>query len=305
MQTLIGSLALCGLLTALSFVAGCESAARNQVLRLGSSRLMVHVTRAWVDALKAKSSPLLIELSDSGSTLAIQSLIKGELDAATSSRRMRTDELMDARSRGFKIEESPIGFLIYTVVVHPSNPITSLTTQQVSDVFSGQIKSWDEVGGVKKPIVRVYRRVKPGEYDHFFERVVHADQKEIPSGSEKVTVVLDKPWEIVQRVAADPEAVGYLLTADLGPGLKTLMMKRTPSGAVSQPTVDAALDRSYPLLRPLYLYVNRASRQPVTYFREFVLGDEGREIARSKGMVPLPKKRGDVDANKLYEMLSW
>ncbi|MBI4862012.1 MAG: PstS family phosphate ABC transporter substrate-binding protein [Candidatus Riflebacteria bacterium] len=305
-QSRVSLLAAVGSLIAALLVCGCAEPDRSGTVKIGGSSLMAPITEAWVKALKNKPHPLPMELSSDGSTSAIERLLTGELDVATSSRRIKTEELLTAQSRGVKIEESYAGFLIYTVLVHPSNPVTSITTEQLTGLFTRKIKDWSELGGPKQPISAVYRRVKPGEYDHFFERVVQRPGFR-PDPADQGTVVIDNPPDILAKVASSPLAAGYLLACDLGQGagVKVLTLKRTPDDKPAQPTVAAALEGSYPLLRPLYLYINRASPKPVRYFRDFVLGDEGRQIATNAGMVPLPKRRGEVDASRFTEMLSW
>ncbi len=302
MRNRTGLLLIASLLMACSF--GCRQEDRAGALKIGGSTLMAHATQAWVDAVRKPPISLNVELGAGGSNAAIQKLLAGELDVAASSRKIEDSELMDAQSRRMKIQETCVGFAVYTVIVHPSNPIEKLTVQQSSDIFSRKIKDWSEIGGPAGPIKAFYRRVRTGEYDHFFERQVKL-AGDLPDETDANVVVLDKPSQIASSVTTAPNGIGYLLLPEVPATVKQLKIARTDKDEACAPDPKLALGGNYPLLRPFYIYVNAASPRPVGFFRDFTLSDEGRVVALNAGIVPVPSKHGKVNPDTLYRMMDW
>ncbi|MBI3893973.1 MAG: substrate-binding domain-containing protein [Candidatus Wallbacteria bacterium] len=288
-------------------VAGCQPPpSRSGPLRIGGSSIMEPVTKAWLASLQKLPHPLEAQESPGGSTNAIQELLQGNLDVVTSSRRISTAEIVDARSRGVRVEEAHVGFAIYAVVVHASNPIGSITAAQIREVFTRRVKDWSALGGPKLPITCIYRRVKPGDYDHFFERTVKTGDPIVPGEVDQGTVVLTTTSEIASAVATNPAAVGYLLMTDIGSAaVKTLQVQAAAEAKPAPPTIEAAAEGLYPLLRPLYLYIDRASPRAAGYFRDYAISPEGCAQMASLGFVPLPRKAREVDREMVDKMLSW
>lgn len=302
MRNRTGLLLIGSLLMAFSF--GCRQEDRTGALKISGSTLMAHATQAWVDAVRRPPISLNVELGAGGSNAAIQKLLAGELDVAASSRKIEDSELMDAQSRRMKIQETCVGFAVYTVIVHPSNPIEKLTVQQSSDIFSRKIKDWSEIGGPAGPIKTFYRRVRTGEYDHFFERQVKL-AGDLPDESDANVVVLDKPSQIASSVTTAPNGIGYLLLPEVPATVKMLKIARTDKDEACAPDPKLALGGNYPLLRPFYIYANASSPRPVGFFRDFLLSDEGRVVALNAGIVPVPSKHGKVNPDTLYRMMDW
>ena len=48
------------------------------------------------------------------------------------------------------------------VIVNPDNPVSQLTLRQISDIYSGKINNWSQVGGEDRPIVRLSRETNSG-----------------------------------------------------------------------------------------------------------------------------------------------
>lgn len=288
----------------MAFTFGCRQEDRTGAITISGSTLMASATQAWVEAVRKPPISLNVELGTGGSNAAIQKLLAGELDVAASSRKIEASELMDAKSKRLKIQETCVGFAIYTVIVHPSNPVEKLTVQQSSDIFSRKLKDWSQVGGPAGPIKTFYRRVRTGEYDHFFERQVKLEV-DLPDVSDADVVVLDKPSQIASSVTTAPAGIGYLLLPEVPATVKMLKIARSDKEEACSPEPKLALNGSYPLLRPFFIYLNADSPRPVGFFRDFILSDEGRVVALNAGIVPAPSKHGKINPDQLFRMMDW
>ena len=78
----------------------------------------------------------------------------------------------EAKANGVDPVEHTIARDAIAVIVNPNNPVSQLTMQQISDIYSGKINNWSEVGGEDRPIVRLSREVNSGTHVYFLETVV-------------------------------------------------------------------------------------------------------------------------------------
>ena len=62
-----------------------------------------------------------------------------------------------ALQNGVELVQVPIGFEAFVFLVNDSNPVKSLTVEEVRDIYSGKIKNWSEVGGDNSPVSAITR----------------------------------------------------------------------------------------------------------------------------------------------------
>ncbi len=97
------------------------------------------------------------QLLAEGSGHGIAALIKGECDIATSSRMMSTSEVQEADAKGLKIREFALAYDLVVPIVHPANPVEDLSLDELKEIYSGNVRSWEEVGGSSGKILVVRR----------------------------------------------------------------------------------------------------------------------------------------------------
>ena len=143
------------------------------------------------------------------------------------------------------------------VIVNPSNPVTELTLQQVSDIFSGKINNWKELGGEDRPIVRVSREVNSGHPSSFFwNAVIRLGQKGDKTIFSADTLLLPSSEGITVRGGQNPNAIGYDGLGYITPDVKMVRLAKDPAGPFVEPSMATALDGTYPISRDLYMYTN-------------------------------------------------
>ncbi len=92
------------------------------------------------------------------------------------------------------------------VVTNPSNPIASLSQQQIQDIFSGRIRSWSQVPGASAsgPIDLVVRTAASGTQDAFQNIFMGQTLRVAGSATTKSSNGLQ-----AQTIKSDPNAIGY------------------------------------------------------------------------------------------------
>src|SRR5512136_3400157 len=146
-------------------LAACGSPARAQPSTAGNQKTIedigsdtiVNLALAWAEAYQKINPDLRISVSGGGSGTGLAALINKTTDIANASRKIKDEELQNARTNGVEPHEIEIARDAIGVIVNPENPVQQLTLQQISDIFSGKITNWKEVGGEDRPIVLLSR----------------------------------------------------------------------------------------------------------------------------------------------------
>lgn len=104
---------------------------------------------------------------------------------------------------------TPLGYVLFVVVVHPDNPVGELTPAQVRDAFTGRVRDWGQMGGRGGEIQVVSR-----EANSEAAQVVEASAL---SGAPASPNALVAPtWQAMREaVSQNPNALGYLPLAEL------------------------------------------------------------------------------------------
>jgi phosphate transport system substrate-binding protein len=215
-----------------------------------------------------------------GSGVGISALIEGTTEIAMSSRSMKFDEKLKFQEAGKAIVEKVIAYDALAVIVNPSNPVKELTRAQLEGIFTGKIKNWKEVGGEDLAITPYSRETSSGTYEFFKEHVLK--NKNYAKG------ILSMPatGAIVQSVSQTKGAVGYVGLAYIEKDVKAISVSFDGKTFVA-PSVAAAKDKSYPVTRPLFFYMEKKTAAKYKDFIDFVTSEEGQKIVSKVGYVPL------------------
>jgi phosphate binding protein len=118
------------------------------------SDTIVNLALAWAEAYQVIHPEVRLSVTGGGSGTGIAALINNTVDIANASRQIKPEELAEAQSKGIDPIEHVIARDAIAVIVNPENPVNQLTLQQISDIYSGKISNWQEVGGQDRPIAR-------------------------------------------------------------------------------------------------------------------------------------------------------
>ena len=202
-------------------------------------------------------------------------------DIAMASREIKFSEKMKFAEIGLEATEVIVAYDALAVVVHPSNPVDSLTREQLEAIFRGKVTNWKEVGGEDRKIVVYSRETSSGTYEFFKESVL--DNKNYMSS------ILSMPatGAIIQSVRQTKGAIGYIGLAYLNRFVKPLAVSYDGGRHYALPSVETAADGSYPIVRPLYYYYDARKEAEVSPFISFVLSPEGQESVLEQGFIPV------------------
>jgi len=218
-----------------------------------------------------------ITVNKSGSGTGAAALIDSRCDIATMSRFMKDKEFGDAVAKGVYPVAHVVAMDGVCIVVHPSNPINAMTTQQVRDIYLGNIKNWSRLGGPDMPIVAISRDTASGTYDTFHNLVMNKEKM----GSH-VEYVSTNP-QAFARVKSTPGAIGYVGFGFVQTGVKAVTLDGV------RPSKQTILSGEYVVSRPLFMFTNGYPKLgSMTHkFVTFHLTERGQEVVVQKGFVPV------------------
>jgi len=290
-----GNLILLVFLLLATPMAGCarptaaareERRATTRSIENKGSDTLVNLALAWAEAYMQAHSDIRISVTGGGSGTGIAAMINGTTDIANASREMKPEEVSAAEANGIFPQQFVVARDAIAVVINPSNPVDRLTMQQVSDVYTGKISNWRQVGGEDRPIVLLSRESNSGTYVYFLENVIRLGQKDSQSLFSPDTLLMPSSEGISTEVRQNPNTLGYdglgYVTADQ----KMVAIARDENSPYVLPSAGTVNDGSYPISRPLYMYTAGKPSGPIKAYLDWVLG-EGQAMVTALGFVPL------------------
>ena len=287
---------LTGLLLALViFSASCAPGTSSQTSQQAiayienkGSDTIVNLALAWAERYQSDYPDVRISVTGGGSGTGIAALINGTVDIANASRQIKSEEIDEAQSNGV----DPIEFVIardaIAVIVNPENPINELTLQQISDIYSGKISNWSEVGGDDRPIVRLSRETNSGTHVYFLETVLRLSEKENKTLFSRDTLLLPSSEGIIAEVRQNPNAIGYDGLGYVPHDLKMIAIAKEDGGEYVLPSVESVNDATYPIARDLYMYTAGEPSGTVKIYLDWIItSDVAQGIVKELGFVPI------------------
>lgn len=272
---------------ALACGGAAQDSAREVIQNKGSDTL-VNVAQAWAESYSEVDSAVAVAVSGGGSGTGISAMINGTVDIANSSRRMTSSEIGAARANGTDPVEHLVGYDALAVYIHAHNPINDLSMRQLAGIYGddGTIERWSQLG-IEVPgcpsdeIVRVSRQNNSGTFAYFREAVL--DNFDFKLGSHDMHGSKD----VVDLVAHTPCAIGYSGLAYATEEVKTPCLVAGDGAACVAPSMETALDGSYPISRPLLMYTPGDPVGEVKKYLDWVLGKGGQCIMLEAGYTPV------------------
>lgn len=179
------------------------------------------------------------------------------------------------------------------VVVHPDNPLTALSVEQVRDVFSGSTREWQALsdGTFGGSILPILTGRNSGTHELLMRQFL-----KLP-GDPRLAAIADSQRAVLDYVATHRGALGIVPVAalrdtalrDTARSVRVLALRTTDSTGA---TITAALhqanihQRIYPLHYPVYVYVRAESRGVPSGFATFMASAPGQKLFLSAGLVP-------------------
>ncbi|MGL6298476.1 MAG: phosphate ABC transporter substrate-binding protein [Methanobacteriaceae archaeon] len=225
------------------------------------------VAEKLAEEYKKKNPDVKINVQGGGSSVGIKSASDGTASIGTSSKELKAEE-----SKGLTTYE--LGKDGIVVAVNKQNGATTLTKDQLKDIFSGKITNWKDVGGTDGKINLITREEGSGTLDAFQSIVMGKDTK-----IKEDATVQSSTEAVKQSVAQDPNAIGFVSFAHMSDDVKAVSVN-----GVAPSDVTIA-DGTYELQRPFLFLVKGEAKEDVKAFIGWVMGPEGSKILAEEKVI--------------------
>jgi len=277
-----------------SFLAfSCQNNTRSvENISIKGSDTEVNVALALAETFMEKEPNVSIAVTGGGSGTGIAALVSGKTHIANASRPMKPEEVQMARTRGINPLALIFGIDALAVIVHQNNALDTLTIHDLGRIFTGEKKSWAALGGPDKEISLYGRQSNSGTFLYFREEILGADY----ATSLKQ---MNGTAQIVEAIGTDPAGIGYVgigylseKKGQLPSNIKVLKISEKAGSPAFSPLVSASiLSGQYPIVRPLYQYVNGAPNGRLLEFLLYSIGAEGQKIVNENGYYPISQEQ--------------
>lgn len=249
------------------FTSGCaRGIAENEIIVAGSTSVEPFADK-WAEVYMEKHPNIIVNVQGGGSSTGIQAAECGVADIGTCSRELKPEEK--------DLNEIIVAYDGLAIIVHPTNKIDDLTIEQIKQIFAGQIRNWQEFGGKDKAMTVVTREEGSGTRGAFQELVMKKER--IFKGA----IVQDSNGTVREIVANDPNAIGYISLGLVNDKVKALKL----DGIIA--TDENIVTKRYNLVRPFLFVTKDNPTGEVKNFIDFVLSQEGQELIRKEGLIPV------------------
>ena len=293
-------------IVAITLIVGCDKDKGNgsasggggggsKTIVVDGSDTMVNLSQAWAEAYGKLHPDVKIQVSGGGSGVGIASLIGGKVDMANASRKMSDKEIASFKEKngGKEPKEHIVAIDALAIYANPKNPIETISQEELAEIYGdgGKIDKWSQLGiqNTACPgdeITRVSRQNNSGTYAYFREHIL-GKTRDYKNGS----IDQSGSKDVVALVAKTPCAIGYSGMGYKTDDVKWLKVSKKKGETGVSPSIATALDGSYPISRPLFIYTPGEPTGAVKDFIDWCNGPEGQKIVKDVGFVPLPKDK--------------
>jgi len=257
------------------FSPGLPAWAAESIVLDGSTG-MLPLARALAKAYQQKNPDPQIDLGKGlGTGARLRALAEGKIQIALASHGIKADDIKKGNLKVIDVAKGAIIFAVNATV-----PLNRITDSQICDVYSGKIRNWESLAGLKTSIVVLTR--PPAEVDPEVIRTkigCFKDLKEVESAK-----VMDRGGDMAKALTETPHAIGMTsmtVVEQSGGKVRALTLNEVA------PIPDNVRNGSYFLTRD-FLFVIKADATPaVKKFLDFVLSPQGDRVILDNGAVPL------------------
>jgi phosphate transport system substrate-binding protein len=265
------SIFLVVLIISMSLLSGCGNRSEAGLVIAGSTSVQPFA-EVLAEEYMIHHPEFVIDIQGGGSSAGVKTVQSGTADIGMSSRSLKDEE-----KSLFVVEIARDGL---AVIVHSSNPVSDLTLNQVRDIYAGSTIVWSGLGGSNDKIHVITREEGSGTRSAFEDLVM--DKSEITPRA----IVQDSNGAVLQLVADDPNAIGFISLGLVNSDVKALSL-----GGVAA-THDNVSNGSYNLSRPFLFMTLEKPTGKVKEFIDFILSTEGQNQLAKEGLIPTTKGGG-------------
>ena len=262
---------------------------KTNLPRLDGATALYPLYAAFVQAVYPKGNysdyvyglPMLVGVSTT--PRAYENLINGEADIIFCAK-PSNEQIEMAKEKDIEFYMTPIGREAFVFFVNKRNQISNLTTEQIRNIYSGQITNWSELGG-KKNEIRIFQRPKNSGSQTILESIM-GDVDIVEPITENV---LDFMLEIINQTAVYRNyrnALGYSFLFYTTQMVTNDKIKLLAIDNVF-PSTETIQNGTYPYTDVFYAITTNTENENVKDFINWMLSEQGQYLVEKTGYCPI------------------
>ncbi|KQC07995.1 MAG: hypothetical protein APR54_05195 [Candidatus Cloacimonas sp. SDB] len=264
---------LLAVILSVALLTSCTSGEKS--VNIAGSTTVLPIVQAAAETYMNEHPDVNITVRGGGTGIGIKSIINRVIDIGNASRKINVNE-EEMLKNNENLTETAITLDALCLIVNSTNPIDSITTEQLEAIYTGSLTNWQQLGGSDADIVVISRDISSGSYEIFNHKVLN---------SGKIinhAMMLASNNAVATTEGNTPEAIGYVgLGFTNSTEIKTLKLDGIYPAAIS------VQNQSYPLTRPLFMYTLKSADSDTEDFINFLLSAAGQNIVAEQGYVRL------------------
>lgn len=254
-----------------SLLAACGSS--EEKVNVSGGTAVVPIIEAGYEEFAKSNEGVVFNINSDGSSAGIKAANEGVSQIGLSGRDLKEEE------KEFGLTETVFARDALAVIVHPSNGVDDLTTDQLHDIFGGKVTNWKEVGGKDLAITIVSREDGSGSRSVFEEKTDLLDEEENSLLATEKAVIANSTGAVVENVESKEGAIGYVSIGELdNDKIKDVSVNGVKA------TQENVLADKYAIARP-FIMITKDESDVVNSFLEFMMSEEGQQIVKDNGLV--------------------
>lgn len=244
------------------------AAAISGTVSTDGSTSMEKVIGALSESYMAANKDVTVNYNPTGSGAGITAVQEGTCDIGLSSRALKDEE------KAAGLQETVLAYDGIAIIVHPDNPVSDLSIEQIAKLYTGEITNWKDVGGKDAQVVLIGREAASGTRDGFESITGTKDKCQYRQE-------LTSTGDVITAVSQNPDAIGYASLAAIKDSVKALNVDGvTPSEA-------SVKDGSYKVQRPFVLVTveGKALSSAAQSFFDYATSPAAADIIAKAGAV--------------------
>lgn len=238
-------------------------------ISLAGSTSMEKVCEALSESFMEKYPDITVTVEYTGSGAGLESLAAGSIDIGNASRGLKDSEIQTGAV------QNTIALDGIAVIVDKENAVNDLTSEQLSQIYTGEISNWSDLGGADEAIVVIGREAGSGTRDAFEELL---DLKDACNYAQE----LDSTGAVLAKVASTPGAIGYV-SLDV---VDDSVIAESLNGV--EATEENIIAGEYLLQRPFVMATMgeiSAQNELVKTWFDYVSSEEGASVIKKVGLI--------------------
>ncbi|MBP8624523.1 MAG: phosphate ABC transporter substrate-binding protein [Methanothrix sp.] len=262
-------------------LAAAAGEGRETKVSLSGSTNVMPLAELAAEEYNILQDRYVVTVTSGGTGVGITDVAEGRSDIAMASRELKLEERQRYETPTTRFMVQPVGYDAICLVVSPDvydGGVTSLTRDQVKQIYAGDITNWEDVGGPYAEIFVIGRKPGSGTRDTFQEVIMGSREAESPG----VIIEAADSSEVKMAIQRSDNAIGYM-------GYSYVMRGDTRVLSLDgvYPSIENIKNETYPLARKLYFVTLGRPSPGAQAFIDYVLSPEGQQIAIKNGFIPI------------------